>query len=1202
MSLAGGELPSDARSDGLGRSATDSPGCRLTSSRLPRVGDRLLDRFRLEGELGSGSQGIVYLAWDEERQNRLALKVVRSMEALSVLKWEFRHVAGVAHPHLVTALELYSDEDPAFVTMPYVDGDRLDVVLAGDVAPETLSRIFAQLAEGVFALHGAGLVHRDLKPSNVLVSRDGFLRVIDFGLACPIHGASASCVGSTAYVAPECVLGHPPAFVSDWYSVGVMLFQALEGTLPFRGCREQVLEAKCDRPAPPLSQAARARHPALAQLAEQLLSRQPERRPTTQEISRALGVEAPPPEPSPSIFVGRQGEITALLEAATESSLGRPTLVSVTGPSGIGKTRLVREFSKRLLQTRPDWAIWASDCYEHERIAYNAWDPLLQSMFEGDELDHVLAELPVETGILSRAFQRHQMDALRTSEDEGTVETPVGVALGRVLERFSRQRPVLVVLDQLQWADEDSARLLLEAWSALESARLLVLLVCRDDQQEQSPFLGFLRQQRPQLLSRRLPVAALGLDLSSELLHALGGPRTLDAASAQGNPLVLELMAREATALATLDQDARLLGAWISLAGHPVEVTTLQRVAESVDLAHCIRQLEAGGWVRSIRQRRRAMLVSSHDWTRTRLLEEVPSARIPQYHDQLGRALALSGALPEEIAEHFYQARSWADFLPWARRAVGRARAQRAYANEARWLERVLSAPGGSEVEKNALVSQTAAAWGRAGYGRRAASHYVDLAHHAPSERGCEFRLQAALQYLRCDERERGLAELDRVLAELGIAVPRSRLTLLFGLLTTRARLKRRPLRFWSRSNGTPHQLLCLEALAVARIGYRHVDMARAAYFTSRSLLLALSVGDERHVLAAAADEAQVLAMQGVQHLPRIEALFGMVDGLVRHTKDPGTTAHAALARAAVALFLGDFAEAAGRFTQLEQTLRTELPHLTWEAAYCRMCLVTAEQFHGGLVQLRPRLDEWISEAERRNDLAALRFLLPKRVWTLLATGQEDEAWQLLAQAEHLLDPSTPKSRLDVARVHLLFQRAFLLLCGAGEPAQIGSLRADFARFRRSSVRRSQGLRVTALALEAAVVLARRSSSDLAANEKYVVTKALRRLYAEGVGYATAYADGLAAALEHRAGRTQRALELLARSLAGFRASGMCLAAASIRLRIGQLRGGAPGRKVARAAADELRERGIADPVRFAGIHAAGFGAPFGEQYGYPRA
>ena len=209
-------------------------------------------RFELRRVLGEGGMGLVYEAFDREREMVVALKTVNAIDAQSIyrLKTEFRSRVDLEHRNLVRLGELLHEDGHWFFTMELVEGwPFLDWVRNGDGAVEAKLRdAVRQLATGVEALHRAGKVHRDLKPSNVLVTRKGRVVILDFGLvgesSQALHSAGVDLVGTAAYMAPEQARSPSVTAAADTYSIGVMIYEALAGRLPFDGSPLEILMRK----------------------------------------------------------------------------------------------------------------------------------------------------------------------------------------------------------------------------------------------------------------------------------------------------------------------------------------------------------------------------------------------------------------------------------------------------------------------------------------------------------------------------------------------------------------------------------------------------------------------------------------------------------------------------------------------------------------------------------------------------------------------------------------------------------------------------------------------------------------------------------------------------------------------------------------------------------------------------------------------
>ena len=262
-----GAAAAETVGDGKEPDATDPGSASGDNKPSTDHGDRI-GRYEIKQELGRGGMGIVYRAYDPAHQRYVALKTLPHADGtlLSRFKREFRLLAGVDHPNIVKLFELASDGNTWYFTMEIVtgvdlltylrsasdqrlqeSGPNLDVTQ--DLTPICLSvekqarlrDAFGQLAHAVATLHGEGIVHRDIKPSNVMVTADGRVVLLDFGLVAETDSSGIyqsihqNLMGTAAYMSPEQAACDPVTIASDWYSIGVMLYQSLTGKLPFSG-------------------------------------------------------------------------------------------------------------------------------------------------------------------------------------------------------------------------------------------------------------------------------------------------------------------------------------------------------------------------------------------------------------------------------------------------------------------------------------------------------------------------------------------------------------------------------------------------------------------------------------------------------------------------------------------------------------------------------------------------------------------------------------------------------------------------------------------------------------------------------------------------------------------------------------------------------------------------------------------------------
>jgi hypothetical protein len=224
----------------------------------------LAGRYRLESRIALGGMGEVWRAADAVLGRPVAVKLLRAEyaghpEAMTRFRAEAQRAAALSHPNIAHVYD-FGEATPggaAYLVMELVNGPSLAVLLAaGPLGPALVMDVLAQAAAGLQAAHAAGLVHRDIKPGNLLLSRDGLVKITDFGIAYAAGAAPVTqtgmIVGTPAYLAPERVAGRSAGPPSDLYSLGVAGYECLTGAPPFTGVPAEVAAAHLHRSLPPL--------------------------------------------------------------------------------------------------------------------------------------------------------------------------------------------------------------------------------------------------------------------------------------------------------------------------------------------------------------------------------------------------------------------------------------------------------------------------------------------------------------------------------------------------------------------------------------------------------------------------------------------------------------------------------------------------------------------------------------------------------------------------------------------------------------------------------------------------------------------------------------------------------------------------------------------------------------------------------------
>lgn len=255
-----------------------------------------LSHYRILELLGRGGMGEVYAAEDLKLRRRVALKVLPAEMAHNVerrrrFEREAQAVAALNHPGIVTIYSVEHENGTSFLTMELVDGKTLDqAVPPGGLAPAEFLRIAVPLAEALHAAHESGILHRDLKPTNVMVTKDGRIKVLDFGLAKlaqpaattainaqgPLTTSSGQIVGTLCYMAPEQAEGRPLDRRADIFGLGVLLYELAAGIRPFGGASNVAVLTSLLRDTPrPITEMRRDFPPALAPIVQRCLEKDP---------------------------------------------------------------------------------------------------------------------------------------------------------------------------------------------------------------------------------------------------------------------------------------------------------------------------------------------------------------------------------------------------------------------------------------------------------------------------------------------------------------------------------------------------------------------------------------------------------------------------------------------------------------------------------------------------------------------------------------------------------------------------------------------------------------------------------------------------------------------------------------------------------------------------------------------------------------
>ena len=1171
-------------------------------------------RFALEGKLGEGGFGAVYRAFDRALSVRVALKALSRPDPrwLHRFKLEFRALGHLVHPNLSTRYELLNDGGRWFFTMELVEGkDFLGHVRPQGVLDEPrLRAALSQLAEGVATLHEAGMVHRDIKPPNVLVDGAGRVVLLDFGLVDdldPRASMEQDRAGTPKYMSPEQHLGERAGPPSDWFTVGLVLHEALTGSLPSaEGQAAALALAPAD----------------LAALCAELLARDPEGRPAGPEILRRLGArerKATPDGKGKPTFVGRARELAEVHEAARavlESRL--PGWVDVGGESGIGKTALLDRAVADLRARDPRAVVLRSRCHERETMPFKALDGV------ADSLARLLKRLPeaeatalIPPGMagLAQIFPVLDRGGARWERPSGDADArersrTAASALRELLSRLAAGRQVVLALDDLQWGDEGSADLLAEVLSPPSAPPLLVIGCHRTGEEARSPVLARLGELRDQGAFEGaledLRLAALSPEEARSLTRSLAlqaGAQTVEgiAREAGGNPLFVVELAQQRTSgtspsldrallarIEALPKPARSLLEVVAAAGRPLALDLALKVAgeASADPA-ALAALRAGRLVRRRTTEGAGELEPYHDRIRESVVRSLPPEALRGWHAKLARALEEAPARDtERLSQHLFAAGDEARGAHFAALAADEAAAALAFERAARLYAEALQRGAALDAAtRRSLSIRLGDALAGAGRGLPAAEAYEAALAGAGAEERPVLLRKIAEQHLRAGDLVRGLERTGAALEAVDLALPRSRPAQLAAWVRARWSLRRRGLGHTQRQAAElpRRQLVRIDTASLCSVNLTVLDPLAGQLLHARHLLLSLDAGEPGRVARALGAEALLTACSAGGRT-KAEALLQRARGLAWGQRDPELDATLSSFEAGVAFCGGDLRGCCARAAEAERQLPEGRLGTFLEAGPVRYFRQAALLLLGGWSELQHLSSVHRREGERRGDRFKVFVSLAQTGWLAPALADDEAGMKgLLAELE-ALRPGTgfepAHSAIEIARCRAA------LFAGDAEEA-VRQLESLWPRLLGAGTFRLDMLKAQLVHLRAtAALMAAGQAGRGSSRSRTLLGRAVRDAGVLGkIGLPLA--DALEALVNAGAAAIASDADAAARLEAAetaLRAQELGPLAAAARRRRGKLLGGAAGQSLIADADAWLRTKGAREPGRIASM------------------
>jgi class 3 adenylate cyclase len=560
------------------------------------VGD---GRYQIDEFIGEGSRKRVYRAHDSRLDRTVALAIVKTEgldpAGLDRVRRETRAMGRLGdHPNVVTVYDVGEDNERPYIVSQYLAGGDVEQLLRASpdnrLPLERATRIAADVAAALAHAHAHDTVHRDVKPGNVWLTDGGTARLGDFGLAAVAESSRLTTegmiLGTVAYLPPEQAIGRLPDPRSDLYSLGAMVYELITGHPPFVGDDAVAVISQHLHTAPVApSWHNPAVPPPLESLVLALLAKNPEDRPATASIvheqliaisaalasgsdrdTTTVSADANPLDRlAAGVFVGREVELAKLRSALDDALSGRGRLVLVAGEPGIGKTRCCDELATygRLRGAQ----VLTGRCYESGGApAYWPWVQVVRSYAHERDPDDLRSELGSGASAIAQvvpeiAARVVGLDSPPALEPE-QARFRLFDSITAFLKNAAQRQPLLLVLDDLHWADEPSLLLLRYLAAEMTVGRIVVIATYRDvELGRHHPLAATLAELARYPVTSRILLHGLAREDVDRYLEITAGhvpaPGLTDAVyeETEGNPFFLAEVVR------LLAADGRLEGA-----------------------------------------------------------------------------------------------------------------------------------------------------------------------------------------------------------------------------------------------------------------------------------------------------------------------------------------------------------------------------------------------------------------------------------------------------------------------------------------------------------------------------------------------------------------------------------------------------------------------------------------------------------------
>jgi len=489
-----------------------------------------IKHYKIIEKIGFGGMGEVFHAFDTQLERDVAIKILHkaiseNKQNAQRLVREARAAAKLVHPNVVTIYEVGQDDFGRYIVMEYVKGTSFSELIKneGPLSVERSIDITVQVLKALALAHKMGITHRDIKPDNVLITENNEAKVLDFGIAKMEQKAgltmAGEVLGTIEFMAPEQMLGEEINYTSDIYSTGIMLFMALTKELPLSGQNpvELLFKKLNEEPVAPSYYNKKVNSQLDQIVLKALRHNKDERWKSADEMIESLqsylnSQLAPVPNTNNNhyffeelqhsqdgdpaklikpVFIGRENELKSLVNGFHQVGIDKGQTFIIAGEAGVGKSTLTQQF-RNYISHQNAWLLYGTCLYQEGMDAYLPYIDALRGFFHSDnpkfteeqrvELKEIIKE---KIPILSEFTERFSTTFFTTSwnvnekKEEDSRNMLEGLYL--LFSILSEIRPLVIIIDDLQWADEASLRLFHYLSRQIKNNKIMLIGITRTD-------------------------------------------------------------------------------------------------------------------------------------------------------------------------------------------------------------------------------------------------------------------------------------------------------------------------------------------------------------------------------------------------------------------------------------------------------------------------------------------------------------------------------------------------------------------------------------------------------------------------------------------------------------------------------------------------------------------------------------------------